>query len=229
MVRGNVLEVILGESAAPSPAAVHHLVIAGWTGRDRVAQQNHMAELEKLGVARPSRVPVYYRVAASRATTAEVIEVSGGDSSGEVEIVLLETNGHLWVGVGSDHTDRKAEAYSITLSKQLCEKPVSREWWLFEDVADHWDSLVLRSWAVNGQSRERYQEGAAAHMLAARDLIRGYTNQGALAEDTLMFCGTLPAIGGIRPAARFEMELEDPVRGRKLHHQYDVRELPVEG
>jgi Protein of unknown function (DUF2848) len=42
-----------------------------------------------------------------------------------------------------------------------------------------------------------------------------------------MFCDAIGAIGGIRPAARFEMELEDPVLGRALRHAYDVRALPI--
>ena len=44
-----------------------------------------------------------------------------------------------------------------------------------------------------------------------------------------MLCGTLPAIGGIRPAERFEIELEDPVLGRTLRHAYAVAALPVAG
>jgi hypothetical protein len=44
-----------------------------------------------------------------------------------------------------------------------------------------------------------------------------------------MFCGTLAAKGGIRPAKAFRMELDDPVRGRKLAHEYRVSVLPVEG
>jgi hypothetical protein len=42
-----------------------------------------------------------------------------------------------------------------------------------------------------------------------------------------MYCGTFGAIGGIRPATRFEMELEDPVLGRTLKHAYDISVLPV--
>jgi hypothetical protein len=42
-----------------------------------------------------------------------------------------------------------------------------------------------------------------------------------------MFCGTLGAIGGIRPASHFEMELEDPVLGRTLRHAYAINVLPV--
>jgi hypothetical protein len=45
--------------------------------------------------------------------------------------------------------------------------------------------------------------------------------------NTVMFCGTLGAKGGIRPASRFEMELEDPVLKRRMAHGYDVVTLPV--
>jgi len=44
-----------------------------------------------------------------------------------------------------------------------------------------------------------------------------------------MFGGTLADKGGIRPAKVFRMELEDPVRKRKLAHEYRITVLPVEG
>ena len=37
-----------------------------------------------------------------------------------------------------------------------------------------------------------------------------------------MFGGTFAAKGGIRPASRFEFELEDPVLKRTIRHGYDV-------
>jgi hypothetical protein len=42
-----------------------------------------------------------------------------------------------------------------------------------------------------------------------------------------MFCGTPGAIGAIRSATRFEMELKDPVLNRSLTHGYDIPVLPV--
>ena len=59
------------------------------------------------------------------------------------------------------------------------------------------------------------------------DLIRRFAEGTTLPEGTVMFCGTLAAHGGIRPAQRFEFEIEDPVRGRRIHHAYDVVSLPV--
>jgi len=212
--------------AQESEVAVGDLVLAGWTGRDRVAQEHHIVEMEKLGIQRPSTIPVFYRVSAARLTHADSIEVCGGDSSGEVEFVLIRANGGLWIGAGSDHTDRKVESYGITVSKQMYEKPMPLQVWSYAEVAAHWDQLVLRAWADG----ELYQEAAVASMLAPAELIAGYTEgAGALAEGTVMFSGTIGTKAGLRPAGNFRFELEDPVLGRALRHEYTVRVLPIIG
>jgi hypothetical protein len=208
---------------------VRHAVIAGWTGRDQVAIEKHIKELEELGIARPATTPIFYRVAASRLTTAARIEVAGDESSGEVEYVLVQHEGKLYVGVGSDHTDRKVEAYNVTVSKQMCEKPMAGELWAFDDVKAHWDKLILRSWACAHGTKVLYQDGAVAAMRPPQDLIERYAASRALADGTVMFCGTLAAKGGIRPAPRFAFEIEDPVRGLWLRHGYDVEALPILG
>jgi hypothetical protein len=41
------------------------------------------------------------------------------------------------------------------------------------------------------------------------------------------FGGTFSAIGGIRPAPRFDFELVDDVIGRRISHRYDVLSLPI--
>jgi len=212
------------------PECIGHLIIAGWTGRDRIAQEKHIAELESLGVRRPASTPVYYRVSSARLTTASSLESPGLESSGEVEFVLFQLEGDLWVGTGSDHTDRQVETYNITVSKQMCDKPVASRLWRFDDVRDHWDDLILRSWAIRGTERSLYQQGKVSAMRHPDDLIDGYRQSGGTFRDgTAMFGGTLPAIGGIRPAERFEFELEDPVLERRLTHAYDIVILPVAG
>lgn len=203
------------------------LVIAGWAGRDAAAIEHHVEELAALGIPRPSTTPLYYRVAAQTLTQANSLTVLGPDSSGEVEPVVVAMADGLWIGIGSDHTDRKAEASGIALSKQLCGKPVGRTLWSYADVEGHWDQLMLRSWATIDGRRVLYQESAVSSLRTPRDLIRRYTGADTLVAGTLIFCGTPGAIGGIRPGTRFEMELEDPVLSRALSHSYDVAVLPV--
>lgn len=215
--------------SSPLTAAIDELVIGGWAGRDKAAMEHHMAELEALGVKRPTSTPVYYRVAAARLTTDPVIEDVGANSSGEVEAVLFVSGGKTYVGVGSDHTDRQVETYGISVSKQVCDKPVAAAVWPYEEVAGHWDELILRSFAVIDGERRLYQEGPISGLLAPEDLIRGFNGAGTLPDGTAIFGGTMPAIGGIQMASRFEGELEDPVLRRSIRFGYDLKILPIRG
>jgi hypothetical protein len=208
--------------------SVMQLVIAGWTGRDPVARDRHIAELEALGVPRPASTPIFYPLAASRLTTASALEASGGDSSGEVEFVMLRAGGRLLVGVGSDHTDRKVETYSVTVSKQMCDHPMAPELWAFEDIANHWDSIILRSFATIGGERVLYQEGTLSAMLPPTELIAAGFGTG-IPDGAAMFGGTFAAKGGIRPAGRFDFEIVDPVLNRSIRHGYSILTLPVRG
>ena len=208
---------------------IYQAVIAGWTGRDPAAVEKHIKELEALGVKRPASAPIFYRVSAARLTLDAGIEVLGRETGGEVEFVLLQSAGRLWVGVGSDHTDRAAETYSVGIAKQACEKPIAAEFWALDDVLAHWDRLVLRSWVVENGAFVPYQEGTVAAIRHPEDLIRRFAGGPSLEDGTLMFCGTLAAKGGVRSSPHFKFELEDPVRGRKIAHGYDVTALPVAG
>ena len=207
---------------------VRELVIAGWTGRDVAALEKHIRELEAIGVKRPKTTPIFYRVAASLLTSDNTIEVLGDQSSGEAECVVYCRDDGLFVGLGSDHTDRKAETVGVSLSKQMCAKPVSREVWRLEDVAAHWDRLILRSNVGTEGWRRLYQEGPVAAMRPPTELFKLYCG-GLLPVGTAMFCGTLAVHGGITPSETFEMELEDPVLGRKITHSYRVKTLPDQG
>jgi hypothetical protein len=217
------------DTTTPLTLAIDQAVIAGWTGRDPVARDKHIAELEAIGIARPASTPIYYRVSARRLTTTDIIEVSGGDSSGEVEFVLIGWQGRIFVGLGSDHTDRKVEAYSVTVSKQMCDKVMASVLWELEDVIGHWDQMILRAWAWIDGARVLYQEGTLDSMLPVAELIRAKFGSAGLPDGCAMFGGTFAAKGGIRPASRFEYELEDPILKRSIRHAYDVIVLPVLG
>jgi hypothetical protein len=209
-------------------ARIDTLIIAGWTGRDLAAVEEHIAELAAVGVKRPAGVPCFYRVGANLLTQAPAIDVAGCHSSGEVEVVLVSLANGLHVGVGSDHTDRKVEVYGVTVSKQMCPKPLGRELWAFRDVEHHWDDLILRSWVTRHGTRELYQQGPLGRMLGAQDLMERYLGRrGVLPAGTAMYCGTLAVIGALGGGERFEIELEDPMRKRTLRHAYIARCLEM--
>lgn len=208
---------------------VTELVIAGWTARDVAAMEAHIAELEQLGIARPKSTPTYYRNGAQLLTTEDGIEVVGATSSGEVEFVMLAHDGGYLVGLGSDHTDREVEKIGVAISKQVCPKPIGRTVWPYDEVRGHWDDLVLRSYAVEGDTRSLYQEGPVTTMRDPLEMIEAYGGGSAPRAGLAIYCGTLVVHGGVRPMDRFEMELEDPVLGRKLTHGYGITQLPIAG
>ena len=207
--------------------SIDHLIIAGWAGRDSAAVEHHIAELEALGVRRPTQIPCFYRVAASLLNPEASIQVPGKDSSGETEFVLIPSDIGLLVGLGSDHTDRKVEAFDVTVSKQMCDKPIAADAWRLEDVLGHWDQLVMRTWRSRDGVRELYQQGPVTSLLAPNTLLAKLNDSASLPAGTAMFCGTQPVIGELGYGEAFEMELFDPVLGRSLRHAYSVEPLPV--
>lgn len=202
------------------------LVIAGWTGRDAAAVQHHVDELAAIGVPPPSKVPLYYRVATSLLTQADAIEVVGAATSGEGEPVLFATTDGLWLTLGSDHTDRDAERAGVALSKQLCSKPVARVAWAWKELADRVDAIALDSRIVEGGAQVAYQRGTLVAIRPLASLARGFAPEG-LAPGSMMFGGTLPAIGGVRAAPAFAATLRDTVVGRSIELVYRIEALPT--
>jgi hypothetical protein len=208
-------------------STIGHVALAAWAGRDAAAVEVHIHELELLGVPRPSRTPLFYRVAASLLTTSDSIQALGKHTSGEVEFVLVKLNGEVWVGVGSDHTDRAAERTSVALSKQLCAKVIAPELWRYDDIAPHWDQLALRAWVHRHGTRELYQEAHLSALLSPDQLIARYPDWMSMDTGIALFSGTIATRSAIGPAEFFEMELDDVVLRRALRHQYRIATLPV--
>ncbi|UVA78070.1 DUF2848 domain-containing protein [Pandoraea commovens] len=218
---------VAGDGAALRiDVSIDTLIIAGWAGRDRHAVEHHIAELAALGVRRPSTTPCFYRLAPALLAQDDAIDVVGETSSGEAECVLVRHGDELFVSIGSDHTDREVEAYGVTVSKQVCAKPVAREAWRFADVAAHWDQLELRSWVTRAGERRLYQEGTVAGLLSPQELMAKLGPDG-LPAGAAMFCGTLAAIGGVAGGEQFEIELHDPVFGRTIRHRYATQALAI--
>jgi hypothetical protein len=205
------------------PGDIRELIIAGWTGRDAARVEAHVRELEAEGIPRPPRTPMFYLLSADLLTTAGEIAVIGSATSGEIECLLVSRVDGLWVGLGSDHTDRALERTSVAKSKQLCHKPVASVLWRFSDVEPHWDRLELRSFIDVDGKRVPYQSGTTAAMLPPQELVKDLLARGGrFHQGSAMFCGTLATLTAIRPSSKFGMELHDPVLGRTIHHEYRV-------
>lgn len=216
----------------PISIAPSEYVIAGWTGRDAAAIEHHIVELQAIGVPRPSSVPLYYRASASLLTQAASVQMLGPDSSGEVEPLLFYAQQQWWLTVSSDHTDRRVETYSVTVSKQLCPKPIARHAWRWQALADRQDELQLRSRIFEDSQWLDYQRGLFAQIRPLQSLLDGYLQGRSPSEGLFISCGTLAAIAradgvAIRPAAQMELEIYDPAQSRAIVHRYAVEVLPL--
>ena len=202
---------------------IDHLYVAGWTGRNGDAVQHHIDELAALGVAAPSQVPLYYRVSNTLLTQESVVEVLGEGTSGEVEPLLIQDRGRIWIGLASDHTDRDLEVHSVAASKQACFKPAAGELWSYDEVKDDLDTLTMHCSIEEDGDWVSYQKGALSNIRPLAELMEG----AGFGDGSAMLCGTLGAIGGVRPASAYRMELEDAKRNRRITLNYAVRTLPI--
>jgi len=208
--------------------SVRRMVNAGFVGRDREAVRRHIEELKKEGVPVPEEVPTLYPVASYLITTGDVLEVVDESTSGEAEFVLLLEGGKIYVGAGSDHTDRDLEASSIIKAKQICPNVISSVVWPYEEVKQVWDALVLRSWVERGGQRILYQQTKLASIMSAEDIIsfvRSKVKDGDL-DGTVIYSGTISALGGkIICGEGFEVELHNSQTNDSLWCRYKVRLL----
>jgi hypothetical protein len=204
---------------------VRRVINAGYVGRDQATVLAHIEELQREGIPPPPAVPMLFPLPGDTVTTADRIEVTSGQTSGEVEYVLLLNKGEILVGVGSDHTDRWLERHSLVKSKQLCKNVVSRQVWRYRDLRARWDGLVLQSFVRDpGTDTDiLYQQAPLRSILSADtllDMVR--TRLRDADEDGLViFSGTLsllterPHYGGY-----FRGELIDPRSEQRLSCEY---------
>jgi len=196
----------------------------GWSGRDKVAVIKHIEELEKIGVARLKKVPILFPVSRYLLTQEEKIEVQAPENSGEVEYVVLIGGDAMYVTVGSDHTDRELERFSVEKAKQSCPKIIAKQAWLYEYVRDHWDEIILRSHATKEGKCVLYQEAKLGSLIDVDTLLSLETGK-YRREGAVVFSGTIPTAGGIIFADRFEMEMFDPKLSRSISHSYRINIL----
>jgi hypothetical protein len=220
-----VVESITGKQKLVFP--MRRLICAGWVGRNRKVLQAHIDELGQHGVPPPTRMPIYLNFSPYLATTSDGIDVITKESSGEVEYVILKEGDRTYIGVGSDQTDRGFEKFSIPASKQMCAKIMAPVVWPYQEIKDHWDQIVIRSWTTSDGKRMLYQEDALATILDVEALLEQLPkDEGLPADGLVVFSGTVATKIGLVYGERFDFEMEDPLLDRNIRHGYQIRVLP---
>lgn len=200
---------------------VKTLLCAGYTGSDQEKVRKHIEELKKIGVSAPEKVPTEYRVPPNLLTNKEEIVVKGEKTSGEAEYVILLKNERIYVTIGSDHTDRLLEKVSIEMAKQACPKVVAKEAWIFDEIEDHWDEIIIKAQVTKKGKRILYQEDKLQALLDPNELIEIFKVE----NHHSLFSGTIPLKTELIYADEFEMELFDPIFKRSIRHKYRVKAI----
>lgn len=202
------------------------LVIAGYTSKDQEALIAHIEELKEMGIPAPPRVPMMYDLSPELLQSSQELTQVNNHASGEAEVVALDIDGRWYVGLGSDHTDRVLEAVSIQKSKQVCAKPISRELWALDEIADHWDQIEMKSWVVVDGEEQLYQSGKLDVFMPPQELYRIVEERGYASEGIALFCGTLPLVTGqFQFGTAFRAELHDPVTSKTISLNYNIKIL----
>ena len=208
---------------------IRRMVNAGYTGRNQQAVRQHIEELKKEGIPAPESTPTAYEVITKLVYFDPEIEVIGKRTSGEAEFVLLCSGQEVYVGVGSDHTDRELESVSIIKSKQVCPNVMAPYVWRLRDVRKGWDKMILRSWVLTDKGEKViYQEAPLSVMMIPEDLmsfVKDRTEDKRL-DGVVIYSGTIPLLQE-KPNYNnyFEVELYNPDHDRRLNCAYNIHVL----
>ena len=204
------------------------MINAGYVGKNQEEVRRHIEELAAKGIPGPTSIPVLFPVVCHALITDSEIEVYGSETSGEVEYVLcIVTEDEVYVGLGSDHTDRHLEETDIPRSKQICPNLMSRTVWPLEEVERHWDDLLMSASVVKDGKDFCYQEGRLGLLLNPVELMSFVKSKmGGPLENLIIFSGTMGMLTGeFVFGESFSAKLVDEKIKRHLEISYDIKPL----
>jgi len=206
----------------------NRIVNAGYVGRDQAEVRRHIEELALKGIPGPEVIPTLYPITRRALTTDSMIEVFGYKTCGEVEYVLLVADDNdIYVGLGSDHTDRDLEKTDIPRAKLICPNIMSKTVWPLREVIDHWDDLLILSKTVKDGKEILYQKGHLELILSPSDLMEFVRSKITdPLQGTIIFSGTVGiASGEFVFGEQFSAELIDERLNRHLAISYAVKPI----
>lgn len=173
-------------------------------------------------VPAPKKIPTIFQCGNYVLTQEKKLAFVGEKTCGEVEYVIVIKDKTIYIGLGSDHTDRELEAASVPKAKQICAKPICDTVWEYEDVKDHWDEIELHSWQTLDGTEVLYQEGTLADILPVETILKELDERVGEIDNCVIFSGTVPVKDGFRFGSKFRYEMEDKKLNRKLSSEYEV-------
>ena len=151
-----------------------------------------------------------------RLTPNPEIQVTLPDTLADGAIVLMGGGAGMLVGLASNHRPRDD-------NPQLFAKPLSRQCWRYQHVADHWSDLVLTLKTRDGEVLQKGLAGTFTDPSSILNTLSGRTVE--LASGVTVLCTGLPL--PTKSAEHYELALTDRKLNRTISLEYDVRILSV--
>jgi hypothetical protein len=204
---------------------VRNMINGGYSSRNQRDLQAHIDELKELNLPNPEIIPTFFPVSNHLVTVENSVQVQHNKTNGEVEFILFFTGGDWYFTVGSDHTDRALESFSVPISKQNYPNFIAPVVWQVSEVLDHWDEIELKSWVTVNEKQELYQEGSLADILPFSYWVNRAKELNVYESGTAIMSGTVPLVDGIKYGEKFEFQMTDPVLGRTIASFYELEVL----
>ncbi len=205
---------------------------AGFTGRDQAEVRHHLDELSAKGIEVPESTPTLYPVIPSALTAETSIDVYGEETTGEIEYVLfIKNEKEIYVGIGSDHTDRKLEELDIPRAKQITPNLISPVVWELSELIDHWDDLSMECSVQQGNKTILYQKGGLGLLMSPKELMEFVSQEieGPL-DNSVIFSGTVKMeTDDFVFTDIFSGLLVDPTLNRSIGFNYTIKPMRYMG
>jgi len=205
------------------------LYAIGYAGRNIEKTKAHIKELEeRFGVPAPKLIPTVFQMSNMTLTKDRDIHFVSSDTCGEVEYIIITQGDKIYIGLGSDHTDRKLEGSSVPKAKQICPKPIAGDVWDYEDVKDHWDEIALTSYQTVDGKEVVYQDGGVKDILPVDTILEQLHKRIGPVTRSIIYSGTVPVKDGFVFGSNFRCEMKDPILKRSIAFAYNVHIISEE-
>lgn len=189
---------------------INRVLIVGYAGRDIKKTMEHIRELElELQVPPPHKIPTIFECSRENLTQEKNIRFVGRETSGEVEHCIIKHNGEIFIGIGSDHTDRKLESLSVPKAKQVAPKPIGKYVIPYRLLKDHWDDIELASYQTVAGEEILYQMGVMKDILPVEFIIKELEERVGDINNCIIFSGTVPLKDGFKYGTDFRGIIRD--------------------
>ncbi|MGB0630339.1 MAG: DUF2848 family protein [Alphaproteobacteria bacterium] len=144
----------------------------------------------------------------ARLTSAAVIQEPDEAPLGAPAVVLVAASFGMLVSVG-------------VIARDVL--PLARAAWRYDDIRDHYEDTLLRSWTVQDGQRTGFVTEKLSALMAPSDAMKALGNAAGLKPGTAVFIGHPAGLGESVDADRFEVALEG-VSG-SLKHGFDLERI----